>query len=58
MPLLEWDPPEEADLLTAKDVMSRNLIVLREQESVEFVVKVCCVCLFICTNNNKYYTTM
>ena len=41
MPLLEWDPPQEADLLTAKDIMSRNLIVLRETESVKYIQKVC-----------------
>ena len=40
MPLLEWDPPQEADLLTAKEVMSKNLTVLREHESVEYIEKV------------------
>ncbi|KAI6660376.1 Chloride transport protein isoform X4 [Oopsacas minuta] len=40
MPLLEWDPPHDADLLSAKDVMSKNLTVLREHETVEFIEKV------------------
>ena len=47
MPLLEWDPPQEADLLTAKDVMSKNLTVLREHESVEYIEKVVLLHLYL-----------